>query len=78
MQPITSIITLPTYDGCVKMANIIRRVDETADITIHESKKGMNWVLQAYLCVPPAEVDKLKSDLVAAGAVGTFGDSHLG
>lgn len=69
MKPLTLSINLNTYGEGLYIANMIREFDDTADVHLHEAKKGNGWFIQAHICIPAAETIKLRKGIRATGAL---------
>lgn len=78
MKPMTIHVSMPTRDQCVRLAEIIRKVDETAEILVHEAKRSMHWTVTAYTCMPVKAAGELKGELESLGAYGTFDGARMG
>lgn len=68
MKPLTLAITLNTYREGVHIANMIREFDDTADVHLHEARKGTDWFIRAHICIPAAETVELRKQIRATGA----------
>lgn len=51
------------------MAGLIRQHDETAEILLHEARKGNGWSITAYVCIPQAEMRELRRRIRETGAL---------
>lgn len=78
MKPVTIHLSMPTRDQCIRLADAIRRVDETAEILVHEAKRSMDWTVTAYTCMPMKAAGELKIELESLGAYGTFDGARVG
>lgn len=69
MKPLTLSITLSTYREGVHIANMIREFDDTADVHLHEARKGTDWFIRAHICIPAAATVELRKAIRATGAL---------
>lgn len=51
------------------MANLIREHDDTADVHLHEAKRGTGWSITAYICIPEDETARLRRRIRETGAL---------
>jgi hypothetical protein len=54
------------------MAAIIREYDDTADVHLHEAKRGVGWSLTAHICIPEDKTSRLRSRIKQTGALCVF------
>lgn len=69
MKPLTLLVSMNKYDDGVKMARLIREYDDTADVLLHEAKKGDGWSVTAHICIPVQDSTKLISAIRESGAL---------
>lgn len=69
MKPLTLSISLNTYREGVTMANLIREHDETADVHLHEAKRGNGWAITAHICIPEEDTSRLRRRIRETGAL---------
>lgn len=69
MQPLTLSISLNTYREGLAIAGIIREHDDTADVHLHEAKRGNGWVILAHICISTEETTKLRKRIRETGAL---------
>lgn len=51
------------------MANLIREHDETADVLLHEAKRGTGWAITAHICITDEETNRLRRRIRETGAL---------
>lgn len=54
------------------MAEIIRDYDETADVHLHEAKRGSGWSITAHICIPEEKAMVLRRRIKDTGALCVF------
>lgn len=69
MQPLTLSISINTYREGVAVAALIREHDDTADVHLHEAKRGNGWVISAHICIPAEETQELRKRIRDTGAL---------
>lgn len=69
MKPLTLSISLNTYREGVTMANLIREHDDTADVHLHEAKRGTGWTIIAHICIQEEETARLRRRIRETGAM---------
>lgn len=69
MKPLTLSISLNTYREGVTMANLIREHDDTADVHLHEAKRGSGWAITAHICIPEEDTSRLRRRIRETGAL---------
>jgi len=72
MKPFTLSISLDTYRAGVAMAEIIRDHDDTADVHLHEAKRGDGWSITAHICIPEEKTTMLRRRIKDTGALCVF------
>jgi hypothetical protein len=68
MKPLTLLVSLEKYSDGLKMAELIRKFDDTSDIMLHEAKKGLGWSITAHICIPVAKTQELVKEIRETGA----------
>lgn len=69
MKPLTLSISLNTYREGVTMANLIREHDDTADVHLHEAKRGNGWAITAHICISEEDTSRLRRRIRETGAL---------
>lgn len=69
MKPLTLSITINTYREGVAIASLIREHDETAEVHLHEAKRGNGWVIVSHICIPQEETNRLRRRIRETGAL---------
>jgi len=69
MKPLTLGISVTTYREGVTLANLIREHDDTADVHLHEAKRGNGWTITAHICIPQDEINLLRRLIRETGAL---------
>lgn len=69
MKPLTLSISINTYREGVTLANLIREHDDTADVHLHEAKRGNGWSIVAHICIPQEETNRLRRRIRDTGAL---------
>ena len=70
MQPLTVSVSTSTRDEGLLAVKLIRDVDDTADVLLHEAKRGSGWSITAHICVPRDKAQELRDGLRAMGVIG--------
>jgi hypothetical protein len=69
MKPLTLLVSMNEYQDGINMANLIREYDDTADVLLHEAKRGNGWSVTAHICIPASESQKLIAAIRDSGAL---------
>jgi hypothetical protein len=69
MKPLTLSISIPVYRDGVKIAGLIREHDDTADVHLHEAKRGTGWTITAHICIPEDKTGLLRRRIRETGAL---------
>lgn len=69
MKPLTLLVSMDKYEDGVNMTRLIREYDDTADVLLHEAKRGNGWSVTAYICIPAQDSTKLISAIRESGAL---------
>lgn len=72
MQPATVLVSVSTYEDGVRVAKIIRQSDETAEVQVHEARRGNGWTATAYICIPEEKIKELRDNIREFGAIHTM------
>lgn len=70
MQPLTVSVSTNTRDEGLLAVKLIRDIDDTADILLHEAKRGPGWSIIAHICVPREKAQELREGLRDMGVIG--------
>jgi hypothetical protein len=70
MQPLTVSVSTNTRDEGLLAVKLIRDIDDTADILLHEAKRGTGWSITAHICVPREKAQELREGLRDMGVIG--------
>ena len=70
MQPLTVSVSINTHDEGLMVVKLIRDIDDTADILLHEAKRSLGWSITAHICVPSEKAQELRKSLRDMGVIG--------
>lgn len=70
MQPLTVSVSVNTRSEGVRVAAVIREIDDTAEVLLHEAKRGTGWSITAYICVPRDKAQELREAFRNMGVIG--------
>ena len=75
MKPITISAAANTRDEGVKIVELIRNLDETGEILLHEAKKGMGWTVTGHVCLSIDAVRQLRKGFIEMGVLASVKDA---
>lgn len=70
MQPLTVSVSINTRSEGVRIAAVIREIDETAEVLLHEAKRGNGWSITAHMCASREKAQKLRETFRVLGVIG--------
>ena len=70
MHPLTVSVSINTHDEGLMVVKLIRDIDDTADILLHEAKRSLGWSITAHICVPSEKAQELRKSLRDMGVIG--------
>ena len=74
MKPITVSASAKTRNDGLRITAVLRELDETGELLLHEAKKGMGWTVTGYVCLSVEDVRKLRNRFNDMGVLASVRD----
>jgi hypothetical protein len=74
MKPVTISAAVSTRGEGLKIVALIRGMDETGEILLHEAKKGMGWTVTGYVYLSVDSVRQLRKSFIEMGVLASVKD----
>ena len=74
MKPITVSASAKTRNDGLRITAVLRELDETGEMLLHEAKKGMGWTVTGYVCLSVEDVRKLRNRFNDMGVLASVRD----
>ena len=75
MKPITVSAAADTRGKGLQIVALIREMDETGEILLHEARKGMGWTVTGYICLSVDDVRQLRKSFIDMGVLASVKDA---
>jgi len=75
MKPITVSAAANTRSDGLRIVAVLRELDETGELLLHEAKKGMGWTVTGYVCLSLDNLRKLRNRFNDMGVLASVKDA---
>ena len=75
MKPITVSAAVNTRSEGLKAVAVLRELDETGELLLHEAKKGMGWTVTGYVCLSLDNLRELRNRFNEMGVLASVKDA---
>jgi len=75
MKPITVSAAVNTRSEGLKVIAVLRELDETGELMLHEAKRGMGWTVTGYVCMSVDAVRELRNKFNDMGVLASVKDA---
>ena len=75
MKPITVSAAANTRGDGLRIIEVLRELDETSELMLHEAKKGMGWTVTGYMCLSVDDVRQLRRRFIDMGVLASVRDA---
>ena len=75
MKPITVSAAVNTRSEGLKAVAVLRELDETGELLLHEAKRGMGWTVTGYVCLSLDNLRELRNRFNEMGVLASVKDA---
>jgi len=75
MKPITVSAAVNTRSEGLKVIAVLRELDETGELMLHEAKRGMGWTVTGHVCMSVDAVRELRNKFNDMGVLASVKDA---